>query len=61
MSWQRTYKATLAKKMYNSEPVVTKNQKVKVEDMLAGAYMTGTGYSTVKTILNMAGHETESR
>lgn len=47
--------------MYNSEPVVTKNQKVKVEDMLAGAYMTGTGYSTVKNILNMAGHETESR
>ena len=33
----------------------------RTEDMLAGTYMTGTGYSTVKTILNMPRQETESR
>lgn len=61
MSWQRTYKATIAKKMYNSETPTQTNQKVKAEDMLAFSFMTGAGYQTVKTILNMSGRETESR
>lgn len=37
------------------------NQKVKAGDMLAGSFMTGAGYQTVKTILNISDRETESR
>lgn len=61
MSWQKTYKATLAKKMYNSVPSSSNEEKVKAEDMLSASCMTGCGFSTVKTIINMTGRTTESR
>lgn len=47
--------------MYNSVPYSSNEQKVKAEDMLSASYMTGCGFSTIKTIINMTGRTTESR
>ena len=47
--------------MYNSVPSSSNEQKVKAKDMLSASCMTGCGFSTVKTIINMTGRTTESR
>lgn len=61
MSWQRTHKAVQAKRSKSLNQTQFKGTKVKAGDMLAATYMTGSGFSTIKIVLNMAGYQTQSR
>ena len=62
MYWQRTYKATQARKRSpNHEETFGSNEKVPANSMLAASYYTGVGYQDVKSIINITGRSTQSR
>ena len=62
MSWQRTYKATQARKRSPiHEETFGSNEKVSANSMLDASYCTGVGYQDVKSIMNITGRPTQSR
>ena len=59
MSWQRTHKASMARKKRTQ--TIQPPRKISANDMLSASFYTGTGFQTIKTIYNMAGFTTQSR
>lgn len=59
MSWQRTHKATMARKKNAQSSQLP--PKVNASDMLAASFYTGVGFQQLKSIYNMAGLTTQSR
>ncbi|KAK8866866.1 hypothetical protein M9Y10_009834 [Tritrichomonas musculus] len=66
MSWQRTYKATQARRLYRRsfpihEETFGSNEKVSANSIQGSSYYTGVGYQDVKSIMNITGRPKQSR